>query len=74
MASPVNRTRRVNQTTTLRVGTRDRWRCHICQGGYDPHDPWELDHRASVVGLSGSDDDDNLGLSHRSCNRTKGTA
>ena len=70
----ISKLRQVNVTTALRIAMRDDWHCHVCGTGYDPADPWEVDHLASVTGLSGSDHDENLGLTHRSCNRIKGTA
>lgn len=70
----ISKLRQVNATTALRIAVRDGWTCHICRGGYDPDDPWEVDHLASVTGMSGSDEDENLGLTHQSCNRIKGSS
>jgi 5-methylcytosine-specific restriction endonuclease McrA len=57
----------------LLVATRDRYRCYVCDQGYDPTDPWEIDHDTSVK-RGGGHVFTNLKLAHRSCNRAKGTA
>jgi len=55
----------------LRIGDRDGWTCHWCEGGYRPLDPWEVDHKKSIK-HGGTNHLSNLALCHRSCNRDKG--
>jgi len=52
---------------------RDGAVCYLCRQGADPEDPLEIEH-VKPRAAGGSDDLDNLGLAHRSCNRTKGTS
>lgn len=40
--------------------------CHICKGGYIPHDPFEADH------LIPGDPYSPLAPAHRSCNQSRG--
>lgn len=61
----------------LRIAMRDRYRCHVCEGGYDPNDPWEIDHDIPLawgIERGGTNHLHNLKLCHRSCNRDKGAA
>jgi 5-methylcytosine-specific restriction endonuclease McrA len=57
----------------FRIAERDHWTCHICQLGYIPNDPWEIDHDRPLV-KGGTHHVKNLRLSHRSCNRDKAAA
>jgi RNA-directed DNA polymerase len=54
------------------LALRDGGRCYLCGQGIDSEDPFEIEHRVPRA-AGGSDDLDNLGLAHRSCNRGKGT-
>lgn len=55
----------------LQIANRDRFRCHICEQGYSPVDPWEIDHVLPLA-LGGTNHVANLALAHRSCNQAKG--
>ena len=57
----------------LRVAERDGWTCHICELGYIPGQPWELDHDEPVA-KGGTNHVKNLRLSHKRCNRDKAAA
>lgn len=63
----------IPQWALFRIAERDGWRCHICNLGYLPGDPWEIDHdKARAKG--GTYHLSNLRLSHQTCNREKGAA
>ena len=68
----VSQIRKVGKRRTIEIAIRCNWTCHICGGGPDPDDRWEIDHVAPVAAMSGSDRDENLALAHQSCNRIKG--
>ena len=53
------------------IALRDGAICYLCGQGLIWDDPWEIEH---VIPRSrgGTDDLNNLGLAHRSCNRVKG--
>lgn len=55
----------------LRIAERDRWTCHVCNVGYIPNDPWEVDH-VKPISQGGTNHVGNLALTHASCNRDKG--
>jgi 5-methylcytosine-specific restriction endonuclease McrA len=59
----------------VQIGERDRWRCHVCGEGYraGPDFRWEVEHDIAVT-RGGRNLLQNLRLSHRRCNREKGTA
>lgn len=57
----------------LAVAFRDGYRCHVCGDGYDPADPWQIDHDVAVA-RGGRHSLKNLRLAHASCNRDKGAA
>lgn len=57
----------------FRIAERDRWTCHICQQGYIPGDPWEIDHDKALVN-GGTNHVKNLRLAHKSCNGGKAVA
>lgn len=57
----------------LRIASRDKWTCHVCDGGFRVTDPWEIDHDIPLA-QGGTNHLRNLRLCHRSCNRDKGAA
>lgn len=57
----------------LRIAERDKWTCHICEQGYIPGQPWEIDHDKAVA-KGGTNHVKNLRLAHRRCNRDKAAA
>ena len=64
--------------TVAQLGTRDRWRCHLCRRKVDPKLPYQhrmagtRDHLVPVAD-GGDDSPANLRLAHRSCNSARGT-
>jgi 5-methylcytosine-specific restriction endonuclease McrA len=57
----------------LRIAQRDHWTCHICQQGWLPDDPWQIDHDTPLA-KGGTNHVRNLRLAHKSCNRGKAAA
>lgn len=57
----------------FQIAERDKWTCHICELGYQPDNPWEIDHDKPLA-KGGTNHVRNLLLSHRSCNRAKAAA
>ncbi len=57
----------------FRIAERDRWKCHICDLGYMPENPWEIDHDTPLA-KGGTNHISNLRLAHKTCNRDKATA
>lgn len=57
----------------FRIAERDQWTCHVCSLGYQPNDPWEIDHDVPLA-KGGTNHVNNLRLAHRSCNHDKAAA
>lgn len=57
----------------FRIAERDRWKCHVCELGYLPNNPWEIDHD-KPLSKGGTNHVANLRLAHRTCNREKSNA
>lgn len=57
----------------FRIAERDQWKCHVCELGYLPDNPWEIDHDVPLA-KGGTNHVKNLRLAHRSCNREKAAA
>lgn len=64
---------RVPSWAMFQIAERDQWRCHVCELGYLPHNPWEIDHDKPIA-KGGTNHLHNLRLAHRSCNRDKAAA
>jgi len=64
---------RAPQWALFRIAQRDGWRCHVCDQGYIPNDPWEVDHDRALA-RGGTNHIKNLRLCHRQCNRDKAAA
>lgn len=64
---------RIPDWVLYRIAERDRWTCHVCQIGYIPQDPWEVDHDIPRA-RGGTNHVKNLRLAHRRCNRDKAAA
>lgn len=68
---------RVSESRRVAIYERDGWTCQICREAVDrtasPTGPWfpSLDH-ITPRSHGGSDDDDNLRLTHRWCNSVRG--
>lgn len=63
------------RNSNKRLDRQDIWErgnglCHICGGPADPV-AWDIDH-ITPKSQGGTDDPSNLGVSHPSCNRSKG--
>lgn len=57
----------------FRIAERDEWKCHVCQLGYLPDNPWEIDHDVALA-KGGTNHVNNLRLAHKTCNREKAIA
>jgi 5-methylcytosine-specific restriction endonuclease McrA len=63
----------VPTSVMLRIAARDQWKCHVCEQGYLPADPWEIDHDKPLA-KGGTNHVNNLRLAHKRCNREKSDA
>lgn len=64
---------RIPMWGVFRIAERDKWTCHVCKNGYEPGDPWEIDHDIPLA-KGGTNHVNNLKLAHRSCNNGKAAA
>jgi hypothetical protein len=70
--------RRLGARVTMRwLGSRDGWTCHLCRKRVDPAKRWPDPKCASAdhlvpVSHGGSDEPENLALSHLDCNVNRG--